>query len=95
MLALEIFLVLVTPSESSKCNELKSILANGAIPYSADMEFFAFELEILDMKTGAQMSFGVQDRSCELNKIIGTEDHSLGGLRNASLITKHDHNLVV
>ena len=67
-----------TSSNSSKCSEFKSILANGAIPYSADMEFFAFELDIIDMKDGAQLSFGVQDRSCELNKIIGTENHSLG-----------------
>ena len=33
---------------SSKTGELKSALANGAIPYSADVDFFFFEIEVID-----------------------------------------------
>ena len=37
---------------SSKTGELKSALANGAIPYSADVDFFFFEIEVVDFSLG-------------------------------------------
>ena len=37
---------------SSKTEELKSALANGAIPYSADVDFFFFEIEVIDFSLG-------------------------------------------
>ena len=37
---------------SSKTVELKSALANGAIPYSADVDFFFFEIEVVDFSLG-------------------------------------------
>ena len=37
---------------SSKSEELKSALANGAIPYSADVDFFFFEIEVIDFSLG-------------------------------------------
>ena len=36
----------------SKTEELKSALANGAIPYSADVDFFFFEIEVIDFSLG-------------------------------------------
>ena len=39
---------------SSKSDELKSALANGAIPYSADIDFFFFEIEVLEFEPGAE-----------------------------------------
>ena len=72
-------------------------MANGSIPYSADMEFFAFEIEIVNMKDGAQLSFGVQDRSCEMNKLIGTEDFSLGTIlqKNNSLLNFEEKSKII
>ena len=58
-----------------ECDELKSIRANGAIPYSADLDDFAFELEVVEMDENAQFSFGVQDRSCDVDIHIGLGKH--------------------
>ena len=41
---------------SSKSEELKSALANGAIPYSADVDFFFFEIEVIDFSLGFRVS---------------------------------------
>ena len=51
---------------SSKTEELKSALANGAIPYSADVDFFFFEIEVIDFSLGFRDSFTSQHANLSL-----------------------------
>ena len=60
----------------SKTEELKSALANGAIPYSADVDFFFFEIEVIDFSLGFRGS--LTSPSVELF-LLKTELEVLGG----------------
>ena len=42
---------------TSKSEELKSALANGVVPYSADVDFFFFEIEVVDFSIGSGFPF--------------------------------------